>query len=183
MKKIIIHHQKRKRKELKRDIIEIQSQEGSIEIGNIRKSLKKKKIMKIRNIRKILKPKSVFEKKNMRRTRSQEQGVEDDVNRNKIKFEPYGDLVDQGFSQFNKNSINNQEPHNQIENDETLGAEYPNENDSESTKINKISAIPNFMPQILPPDEITKSINSLNSMHTEVFDVVHTWAKNYVKYD
>ena len=30
-----------------------------------------------------------------------EQGVQDIVNRNKIKFEPYGDLVDQAFSQFN----------------------------------------------------------------------------------
>ena len=93
----------------------------------------------------------------------QEQGVQDVVNRNKIKAEPYGDLVDQAFSQFNENSINNQDPHGQIENDETLEAGYPNENDSEDTKTNKTSAIPNFMPQVLPDDEIAKGINSLNS--------------------
>ena len=45
----------------------------------------------------------------------QEQGVQDAVNRNKIKFVPIGDFVDQAFSQFNENSINNQDPHSQIE--------------------------------------------------------------------
>ena len=93
----------------------------------------------------------------------QEQGVQDVVNRNKIKLEPYGDLSNPAFSQFNENSINNQDPHSQIENDETPGAEYANENDSEDTETNKTSTIPNFMPQILPDDAIVKGINSLNS--------------------
>ena len=58
----------------------------------------------------------------------QDQGVQDTVNINKIKFELYGNLVDQAFSQFNETFINNQDPlHNQTENDETSGAEYPNE--------------------------------------------------------
>ena len=39
------------------------------------------------------------------------------------------------------------------------------------------------MPQILPDREIAKDINSLNSKQREAFSVVHTWAKNYVKYD
>ena len=34
----------------------------------------------------------------------QEQRVQDVVNRDKIKFEPYGHLVGQAFSQFNGNS-------------------------------------------------------------------------------
>ena len=68
--------------------------------------------------------------------------------------------------------------HSQIENDETLETEYPNENDSEDTETNKTSAIPNFMLQILPVDEIAKGINSLNSKQ----NTVRTWAKNYVKY-
>ena len=54
-----------------------------------------------------------------------EQLVQDVVNRNKINFEPYGGLVDQAFSLFNENSINNQDPHSQTENDETPEAEYP----------------------------------------------------------
>ena len=39
------------------------------------------------------------------------------------------------------------------------------------------------MPQVLPDDKIGKSINSLNSKQREVFNVVHTWAKNFVKCD
>ena len=68
--------------------------------------------------------------------------------RNKIKFESYGDLVDQAFSHSNENSINNQDSHIKIENDETPGATYPTENDLEDAKTNKISAISTFMPQI-----------------------------------
>ena len=60
----------------------------------------------------------------MYQNKLQEEGVQDVVHINKMKFELYGDLVDQAFSQFNENLINNQDPHSQIENDETLGAEY-----------------------------------------------------------
>ena len=35
-----------------------------------------------------------------------EQGLQDVVNRNKIKFEPYGDLVDQAFFFYNKHVHN-----------------------------------------------------------------------------
>ena len=92
----------------------------------------------------------------------QEQRVQDVVNKNKIKFLPYNDLGDYTFSQFNENSINNQDPHSQIDNDGTLRTEYPNENYSEDTETNKTSAIPNFRQQVLPNDEIDKDINSLN---------------------
>ena len=68
---------------------------------------------------------------------------------NKTKLKPYGDLGDQAFSQFNENSINNQDPHSQIENEETPDAEYSNENDSEDTETKKTSEISNFMPQMM----------------------------------
>ena len=57
------------------------------------------------------------------RNKLQEQGVQNVINRNKVKFEPDGDLFEQNFSQFNENSINNQGPLIQIENDEATGAE------------------------------------------------------------
>ena len=63
------------------------------------------------------------------------------------------------FSHFNENSINNQDPHSQIENDETSGAEYTNENNSEGSETNKTSTVSNFLPQILTVDEIRKGIN------------------------
>ena len=109
-----------------------------------------------------------------------EEGVQDVVNINKVRFEPCGNLVDQAFLQFNVNLINNQDPHSRIENDETPGAEYPNESDSEEGKT---SVLPNFVPQMLSDDKIAEGVNSLNSKQKEIFNEIHTWLKEYVKYD
>ena len=79
----------------------------------------------------------------------QEQGAQDIVNINKIKFEPYCDLVDEVNSRLSETLINNQDTHSQIENDEIPGAEYPNDNDSEDTEINKTSTIPTFKPMVI----------------------------------
>ena len=57
----------------------------------------------------------------MYQNRLQEEGVQDVVNINKMKFEPYVDSLDQEFLQFNENLMNNQDPHSQMENDETPG--------------------------------------------------------------
>ena len=62
----------------------------------------------------------------MYQNKLQEEGVQNVVNVNKIKFEPYGGLVDQVFLQYNENLIYNEDPQNQIENYETLGEKYPN---------------------------------------------------------
>ena len=45
----------------------------------------------------------------------EEQGVQDVIHVKKIKFEPYGDLVDQACSKFNETLIINENPHSQIE--------------------------------------------------------------------
>ena len=49
-----------------------------------------------------------------------------------------------------------------VENDETTGAEYPSECDSAEGDTSKTSALLNFIPQLLPDDEIADGINSLN---------------------
>ena len=84
--------------------------------------------------------------------------------------------------QFNENLINNENPHSQIENNETPEAEYPNESDSDE-ETNRIFALPNFMPQILPDDEIAEGINYFNLKQREVFNLFHTWAKDSIKDD
>ena len=38
-----------------------------------------------------------------------------------------------------------------------------------------------FIPKIAPGDEITANIRSLNKKQRMVFDVLHQWARNYVK--
>lgn len=70
---------------------------------------------------------------------------------NNIKFELYGD---QAISQYNGGLINSQDPQNQIENNKTTGAEYPNEDESEDTETIKTFVILTFMLNILPDDEI-----------------------------
>ena len=95
-----------------------------------------------------------------------------------IKSDPDDDVDDGTFSQFNDNLINYQDSQSQTENKDTPEAEYASEN----TETNKTSAISNFMLQILPDNEIAKGIKSLNSKQREVFNVVYTWAKDYVKY-
>ena len=56
--------------------------------------------------------------------------------------------------------INNQDPQSQIENDETPKTECSNESYSENREKNKATAIANFMPKILPDNDIAEGINS-----------------------
>ena len=91
---------------------------------------------------------TVFHQRN--KTIGKEEGLQDVANLNRTKSEAYGSLVDQVFLQFNENLINNQDPQSQIKKNETLGAEYPDQNDSDNTETNKTSAVPKFMPDTSP---------------------------------
>ena len=99
----------------------------------------------------------------------QEEGAQNIVNINKIKFEPYCDFADQGFLQHNENLIKTQEPVNQIKNDETTWANNPNQNDWKDTEANKTSGSPNVMMRILPDVEISKDVDLSNSEQREVY--------------
>ena len=57
-------------------------------------------------------------------------------------------------------------------------AEHPS--DSNDIETNKTSAISNFMSQMLTGDEISEGINSLNLKQREMFNMVHTWAKDHL---
>ena len=57
-----------------------------------------------------------------------ETGVQTAVNSNKIKFEPYDDLVNEACSHCNANMLDKQDPFGQIENGEAL---YSNDQDDE----------------------------------------------------
>ena len=88
-----------------------------------------------------------------------------------------------GYSKFDETFINNQDSQSQIENDETRGAEYSKESYSEDKETNKTTAIANFTLKILPDSDIAEGINSLNSKQREVFNLDHTWTKDYVRYN
>ena len=108
-------------------------------------------------------------------------GVQNVVNRNKIKFEPYSNLADEAYSRYNAKMLESQDPFTQIENDETGEAVCSDDQDDENTDSNINSAVPIFMPRIMVVDEILKSINFLNSKQRDVFNIVHNWAKEYAK--
>ena len=98
----------------------------------------------------------------MLQNKLQKKGVQDVANVNIMKFQSYGDLNDPVFFQFNENLIKNQDPHSEIENDETPEAEHLNDLDSEERETKKTTALSNFKSKILPDDEITDGIDSLN---------------------
>ena len=52
-------------------------------------------------------------------------------------------------------------------------AQHPNESDTEEAEANRTSTLPDFLPQILPIDEIAQGINFLNSRQREVFNAFH----------
>ena len=60
-----------------------------------------------------------------------ETGVQTAVNSNKIKFEPYGDLVNEAYSHCNANMLDKQDPFGQIENGKRGEAMYSNDQDDE----------------------------------------------------
>ena len=75
--------------------------------------------------------------------------------------------------------IKNQEPHSQIENDETPGPEYSNENDSGDTEPNKASAIAHFMSNISPDHDMESKIFS--KIESKIFSIICSRTKDYVK--
>ena len=63
------------------------------------------------------------------------------------------------------------------------GQNIPIKMTREDTETNKTSSLSNFMPQMLADDEIAEHRSSLYSKQREVFNVVHTCAKDYIKYN
>lgn len=89
----------------------------------------------------------------------------------------------QADAKFNETLSDNQDPHSNIENDETPRTEYPCENDSKDWETSKTSAVPNIMLKMSPNDANAEGISSLYSKQREVFNVVLTWDKDCVKYN
>ena len=85
--------------------------------------------------------------------------------------------------QFNENLIKNQESRSQIENDEIQGSENSNVMYLEKGKTSNSSALFTLMPKVLPDEEMAKGTNYLNSKQREFVNVIHTWVKDYIKYD
>ena len=104
------------------------------------------------------------------------------VNSNKQKFEPFADIVDEAFANYNENLVNNQDPYGQIDNDETeQTCEDTDENESNSSDTSVNNALPNNMPPQLSDESISENIRTLNVKQRHIFNIVHKWARDYIK--
>ena len=113
-----------------------------------------------------------------------EPGVLDIINENQQKFEPYAAIVDRGYENLNSEFVDNKDAHGQIENDKTGEPIYredtePTEQNSQVHESNL--ALGDLIPKIATDDEITANIKKLNKKQHMVLDVLHQWARNYVK--
>ena len=111
-----------------------------------------------------------------------EEGVQEIVYRNKHKFEPFAEIVDEAYANFNAEETGNQEPFEQNSDDETNQGRN-NENSSEDSNTLKNDAkIGGYsMPPLLSDDEIGENIRVLNKKQRIIFDIVYEWARDYVK--
>ena len=113
------------------------------------------------------------------------------VNENKIKTEPYSDLVDTVLSNLRSYAMNNQDSYAQQENDEVEGLiqttdELISEDPDDEPVIfdeqgNNSSNLSSTIPS-LSDDEINSMLCSLNRKHRDIFDVIMKWARNHVKH-
>ena len=107
------------------------------------------------------------------------------VNRNKLITESHGDIIDSAFSIYKIDRPHNMDSFAQQENEETNeelelnNAQEVNEATS-SLDCNITFTVPGS--SSVPADsDANSNICSLNRDQKNVFDAVHTWARNYVK--
>ena len=113
-----------------------------------------------------------------------EPNVFDIIDNNRQKFKPYAVMVDRAYENLNSEFVDNQDAHKQTENDETGQPMYSEETEptKQSSQVHEPNLAPvDFMPKIPTDDKIAANVRSLNKKQHIVFDVLHQWARNYVK--
>ena len=120
----------------------------------------------------------------------QEPGVMDIINRNKTIMEPFGEIVDQALSNL-RSDVTNPDSFSQHENDEVQAEVAAVINDmledesftADAVLLDDSSLnIPSYTaPVLIPDNEISSKIRSLNRKQRELFDMLQTWAKKSIK--
>ena len=106
------------------------------------------------------------------------------VNENKQKFEPYSEFLDEALLNFH--DVLRSDPILEYENDETeieirdQNIDIEDEEDSDTQA--GVCYEPAVRPSVLPDTDINENVRSLNSQQREVFEIIHKWAKQYLKY-
>ena len=85
---------------------------------------------------------------------------------------------------LNSEFFDSQDAHDKIENDETGEPTYGEytEPTEQKTQVHESNlALGDFIPKIATDDEIAANIRSLHKKQHMMFDLLHQWARNYVK--
>ena len=110
------------------------------------------------------------------------------LNTNKSVIEPYSDMVEQALSNWHSQLIN-PDPFGQQENDDVqaelndnLLDDVENQSDDEVVFFRWYTRFPAYTTSTLMLDyELNAMIRSLNHKQRTLFNIVHSWAKQYVK--
>ena len=103
-------------------------------------------------------------------------------------MEPYSDMVEEALSNLHSQLVNpapfgQQENHDiQAELNDNLLDYIENHSDDEAVFLDDISSLPAYTtPTLMPDCELNAMIRSLNYKQRTLFNIVHSWAKQYVK--
>ena len=116
-------------------------------------------------------------------------GVLDIINENKLKIKPYDELVNEAFRNYRADLDTNLDAFAQQENEEVEEELISMQNednheieDAELTPSSELLPPSTTILSVLCDNEINDKIRSLNFKQREIFEVILTWAKMFVKY-
>ena len=119
----------------------------------------------------------------------QEPAVLNIINRNKSVMEPYSDMVEQALSSLHSELVNpdlfGQQENDDVQaelTDNNLLDDIENQSDDEAVFLDDISNLPAYTtPTLMPDCELNAVIRSLNHKQRTLFNIVHSWARQYVR--
>ena len=112
------------------------------------------------------------------------------VNENKLRFEPFSDLVDTALCNLHENVSNNRDSYAQQENDEVdsiiqTTAQLLDAEEQDDSVIFDDDNIPGILPKnvipVMSDDEINRNIRSLNVNQHMIFEVIKKWSRDHTK--
>ena len=101
----------------------------------------------------------------------QEPAILNTINRNKSVTEPYNDMVEQALSNLLSELVN----------PDIFGEQENDDIQAELTDNNLLSLSAYTTPTLMPDCELHATIRSLNQKQCILFNIIHSWAKQYVK--
>ena len=108
--------------------------------------------------------------------------VKNVVNKNKLKFEPFAELVDVALTEYRTDLIHNPNAFSQQENNEITAMMEPETEENEAPLFQGLWKLSINLSMLISDSEITSKTRSLNTKKKEIFEVINKCARDYVKH-